>query len=101
MDNFNLRKFLNEHKLTSNSKLVGRLTEEEDFDYGGYVKNMELDDSRLEDTIDYLKSIWEKWEKDADPNEIRFAKKDLLAHLGKLIFSTKEEEGTEDTEIEK
>ena len=75
MENFNLKKFLVENKLTANS----RIQESE-----GYVEVMGPD---FDQAIEAIQSAWEEWKNGpmTEPEDIPQAKQDILDYLTSLL----------------
>ena len=75
MENFNLKKFLVENKLTANS----RIQESE-----GYVEVMGPD---FDQAIELLQSAWEEWKNGpmTEPEDIPQAKQDILDYVASLL----------------
>jgi hypothetical protein len=75
MENFNLKKFLVENKLTANS----RIQESE-----GYVEVMGPD---FDQAIELLQSAWVEWKNGpmTEPEDIPQAKQDILDYLTSLL----------------
>jgi len=90
-NNFDLRKFLSENKLTTTSKAI---TEKKDDAYikkpvsemnGGYVEAMGPD---FDDAIDLLAHAWNQWKNgpSTEEEDIEPAKADILGYVKSVLI---------------
>jgi hypothetical protein len=77
MENFDLKKYLTESKITEN----------EDFDTGGYIEAM---GPELEDHIQAIANIFQEWKNgpSTEPEMVGYATYDLIEYIKKVLRNT-------------